>query len=709
MLALSPITQPAPAALAALARLLSSERAFESRIADMFGLLRAAVDYGDARLICWNASASGGHRIFTSDDALPQPWDDTLADQTAQQLTVRRVSLAPAAMAAAADSLTIYSAPVVWLGQLHGVVELRSTLPEAFSPAEQAFMAALIPLLAAAIATAPAPQAQALAPRPAELSIRQHRLLDTARAELEDPFTLNELLLHVLRWAMDTTGAEAGMISLVDHDQGELIVQVFEGYPREPFSRDTYGEAKRRWSWSAGLAGKVAREGRALLLRDVSHDPDFIPATPEIRAELAVPIGEPGHAVAVMVLDSPRSAAFGEAELAFVRALAQAAQLPLQRAMGYQHALETSMQLGQVFGSIPSGLALIDGQGKLLRYNPAWLAIWGLDDGDIDAGFHLPWDLVTRLLARLTDPLKLSEFCTTGQANPTDIQQATIMLRDPHQELEVFSVPTRDSLGQLTGRLWVLSDVTREREADRLKSEFISIVSHELRTPLTSILGYTELLLARSFTPAEQKDFIKTVYDQANYLSQIVEDMLGISRIEAGNVRLNQWVVSLRQLISEMIAQLNTHVSSRHRVVIDVPQRLTPAYLDRDRIKQVLVNLVTNAIKYSPKGGEITLRVQEHPKLPPDHPEGSFLLVSVSDQGMGIPSEDLSRIWERFYRVDNSNTRRIGGTGLGLSITKALVELHGGRIWVESKVGVGSTFFFSVPAATEAMAAMREP
>jgi signal transduction histidine kinase len=707
MLALPPSTQPAPSLLAALARLISSDRSFAARVHDMFVLLREAVVFSDGRLICWLQSSSGTFREqFVTPETLPIPWDDDLPLQTARRMQSRRMTAElPIVIedgVVVPHDITIFNAPIVWGEQVWGVLELRAPGNAAITRGEQAFLEAALPLLAAAIAgESDGAQVRTMQPGANELSSRQMNSLAVFQRDLEAPLTLNELLTNVLCWALDTTGAEAGAINLVDHERGELVVQVHEGYPREPFSRDMYGEARRRWSWDIGISGKVARDNRPLLLRDVSRDPSFVPTVPDIRAELAVPIGDADRTLAVLVLDSPRSTAFGESELAFVQALAAAVVLPLKRALGYQHSLETSMQLGQVFSSIPNGLALLDSQGKVLRHNPAWVSVWGLETGDMGETFHVPWDLVTRLLARLSDPMKLSDFCASGQSNPTEIQTTTIILREPHQELYVLSAPTRDSLGQLTGRLWVVSDVTREREADRLKSEFISIVSHELRTPLTSILGYTELMLAREFTPSEQKEFVKTVYDQANHLSQIVEDMLGISRLEAGSVRLNQWVVSLRQLIAELIAQLNTHISARHRVVIDVPQRLPPAYLDRDKIKQVLVNLVTNAIKYSPRGGEVILSVRDHPTLPDDHPEGQFLLVSVKDNGIGIPQEDISRIWERFYRVDNSNTRRIGGTGLGLSITKALVELHGGRIWVESTVGKGSTFYFTVPIATE--------
>jgi len=166
-------------------------------------------------------------------------------------------------------------------------------------------------------------------------------------------------------------------------------------------------------------------------------------------------------------------------------------------------------------------------------------------------------------------------------------------------------------------------------------------------------------------------------------------------------VRLNQWAVSLRQIVSDLTTQLNNQISGKHTMLIDIPPHLPPVYADRDKVRQVLVNLITNAVKYSPNGGEIRLTISDNVELPPDHPRGKFVRIAVSDQGIGIAPEDLPRIWERFYRVDNGNTRRIGGTGLGLSIARALVELHGGRIWAESKLNKGSTFYFTLPVATD--------
>jgi signal transduction histidine kinase/GAF domain-containing protein len=710
MLALPPTTQPALPLLSTIARLLSSDRSFAARISDLFVLLREAVAFHDGRLVCWlqSAHASGPREQFYTRNGWQDAWNDELTRQVVQHGSAVRLTM-PMRLLLNGDTpdlpseVTYFGVPVLWNDRLWGVLELRAAGANAIGDHEQSFVSALLPLLAAAIAVEGGAGDVATLPLHAgELTSQQEQSITQLRAELEAPLSLNELLTLLLHWALDSTGAEAGAISLVDRDRAELVLHVYEGYSHEPYTNgELYSVPRRRISWENGIAGKVARTGRSILLRDVTREPDYQPGSPDVRAELAVPIVLEDQPLAVLVLDSPRSAAFGDGEVAFAQALCAVAPQPLRRALRYQELLESSTQLSQVITSMPIGLALLDAQGRLLRHNPAWPAIWGVGAVEGDTPFHLPWDLVPLLLARLTDPMALNDFCAHGLALPAEIQTTTIRLREPHQELDVLSVPTRDSLGQLTGRLWVVSDVTREREADRLKSEFISVVSHELRTPLTSILGYTELLLARDFAPAEQREFVKTVYNEANHLSQIVEDMLGISRLEAGNVKLNQWVVSMRQLIGEMTAQLSHHLSARHRMVIHIPNQLPPAYVDRDKVKQVLFNLLINAAKYSPRGGEIALSVEEAAELPADHPPGRFLLVTVRDQGIGIPPEDLPRIWERFYRVDNTNTRRIGGTGLGLAITRALVELHGGRIWVESTAGKGSAFFFTLPVVAD--------
>lgn len=699
--------------LAEATRILAGEQPLQQRMHRLFELLRAAVRFRDGRLTCWLQSAQPGtvRQQYYSADGWPYPWDEGLTRKVALSGAIETRTIVVSNEAALGGHLPVaqasyLGAPIFWGGRLWGVFELRADSSAGLASAPE-LVSALLPLLAAAIAqegrrlpSPPAGASDGETPTGLTLGPGRQRQLAEINERLEEMLDLHSLLSLLLRRALESTGAEAGAMALVDHTLGELVLQVYEGYPDDRGALS--GQARQRLSWEAGLAGRAARLGRALLIRDVTLQPEHPPASAGARAELAAPILVHGRAAAVLILDSPRSNAFGEEELAFVRALCDRAAHPLSRALHYQDAIESANYLGQVFASLPTGLALLDANGKVLRANPAWSLLWGLNGQTGRAPFHVGLDLVEILLPRLQDPLKLTEFCTAGQRSPGTTQQTVVRLANPTQELQVLSVPTHDSQRQLSGRLWAVTDVTREGEADRLKTEFVSIVSHELRTPLTSILGYTELLLNREFSPDERTQFINTVYVEASRLSQLVEDLLNFSRLEAGKVRPNQWVTSLNSIVHELTTQLNTQLQ-RHRMLIQVPTNLPPAYVDRDKVKQIIFNLLTNAIKYSPGGGQITLEMREAVpgELPADHPQGRWVMVAIHDQGIGIAPDDLTRIWERFYRVDNTNTRRIGGTGLGLSITKALVELHGGRIWARSELGKGSSFFFTLPIPGE--------
>jgi signal transduction histidine kinase len=715
--------------LAKATHILHEEQPIAVRINELLKLLRTTLRCRDSRITCWLQSAQPGARRqqFLSPASKYHPWDDGLMRRTAVGGEIQQHRLSEAAVAAAngagatasstalaAAGMSYLGAPIVWSERLWGVLELRADDDTILDQAVQEFVAALLPQIAVAIAREGVrAQQQAALPdhaappvplsMPLPMNDRSYQLLAALGEELEAPLSLHALLPLLLRWALDATGAEAGAICMVDHAHEELEMHVYEGYANQVPAGDADDEAgdtlRQRWSWHHGLAGRVAQTGRAMLVRDVTREQHLPLTTANLRAELAVPILVENQAQAVLILDSPRSAAFGEGELVFISALCERSALPLRRAIAYQEIVENSTQLGQVFAGLPTGLALLDTAGLVLRTNPAWALTWGLAEHEHQNGFQVPHDLIEALQPRLPEPLHLHEFCASGQQQPEEVQMTTLRLNNPPQQLHLLSVPTHDSQGHTTGRLWVVDDVTRAREAEQLKNEFVSIVSHELRTPLTSILGYTELLLARNFTPAEQRQFVETVYDQATHLSKLVEDLLSLSRLDSGNMKINCWVANLNQVIGELTNQIGE--LERHRLLIRTDGPLPPVYIDRDKVKQILFNLITNAIKYSPNGGEIELLVHCHGQLPHDHPSGRWLIVCVRDQGIGIAPEDLPRIWERFYRVDNTNTRRIGGTGLGLSIASALVELHGGRIWVESELDEGSSFYFTLPIAGE--------
>ncbi len=262
-----------------------------------------------------------------------------------------------------------------------------------------------------------------------------------------------------------------------------------------------------------------------------------------------------------------------------------------------------------------------------------------------------------------------------------------------HRILDVRTDPVLDESGAYLGYVATLHDVTAEREVGQMKNEFVSTVSHELRTPLTSIKGYVDLILEGEAGEINeiQREFLGIVKENADRLVDLINDMLDISRIESGRIHLKIQPLDMADLIAGAVDTFAAVVEqSGHTIVVKVPDDLPRAAGDRDRVGQVLINLISNAIKYSPRGGTITIRAKR---------DGDMIHVSVTDQGIGIAKEDQKKLFTKFYRVDSSLTREIGGTGLGLSICKSIIELLGGQIGVRSQAGKGSTFHFTLPIA----------
>ncbi len=245
-----------------------------------------------------------------------------------------------------------------------------------------------------------------------------------------------------------------------------------------------------------------------------------------------------------------------------------------------------------------------------------------------------------------------------------------------------------DKTGRQTGIVTIIYDVTHEREMDRLKTEFISIAAHELRTPLTSIQGFSEILLTRSdLKEEEKKQFLSYINKQSKHLANIINTLLDISRIESGKgLIFNKARCNINEIIVETVCYFKAF-SQKHQFELKLPEEPVELMVDKERMRQVLENIISNAIKYSPEGGIIEVNGQ----LLEDHYQ-----VSVKDQGIGIPPEHIEKIFDKFYRVDTSNTS-VSGIGLGMSIVKDIVEAHGGRIWVESELGKGTTVIFTIP------------
>ena len=256
--------------------------------------------------------------------------------------------------------------------------------------------------------------------------------------------------------------------------------------------------------------------------------------------------------------------------------------------------------------------------------------------------------------------------------------------------LQARAAKVMNERNEFIGTVTILRDVTREKEIDRMKTELVSMVAHELRSPLTSISGFSELLLDPMVNREQSEEYADIILKEANRLSELINKFLDISRIEAGKSQVKKVPMQLRDIIDKVL-DINMSLAEKRGIVVSV--RIAPdipsVQADREMIEQVVLNLFSNAVKYSPKNTAIEIRITEREK---------DVLLEIEDNGYGIPERSLPQIFEKFFRVtENEKVRDIGGTGLGLALVKEIIDIHGGTISVKSKLGEGSTFYFTLP------------
>ncbi|MDO3378607.1 PAS domain-containing sensor histidine kinase [Geoalkalibacter halelectricus] len=339
----------------------------------------------------------------------------------------------------------------------------------------------------------------------------------------------------------------------------------------------------------------------------------------------------------------------------------------------------TSLQLEAILDAIPDIIGVLRPDFRVERYNRAGYEFFGLDAQAV-VGRHC-YGLIGRKQS--------CEVCPAREVLKTR-KPARKEVYDAERKLwfDVRAYPVFGERGRIRYIIEHLRDVTREREVDRLKSEFISTAAHELRTPLAAVTGFSELLLVRGDLSAEeQREFLNYIHDKSWALTRIVETLLDISRAESGRQPpLNPFPCRVDELVRQVEPVLRAGCKG-HSYAFELEDEDLELIVDRQRIGQVLENLVTNALKYSPAGGLISIRGRRREK---DY------LVEVADQGIGMTAEQAERIFDKFYRADSSSVAA-PGIGLGMSIAKALVQAHGGEIWVKSTPGVGTSVFFSLP------------
>ena len=339
-----------------------------------------------------------------------------------------------------------------------------------------------------------------------------------------------------------------------------------------------------------------------------------------------------------------------------------------------------------ILDNVNEGIMYVSADGDSDIYNNALLRI-----------LDMPTDLLSKKISRkemdacfsnkvsnheeLQDFVKTSLECSEGTISHT----LYTITGDTPRVVDVYSVPVLvDS--EKVGTIFVHRDITKEFEIDRLKTELVSTVSHELRTPLSSVLGFTELLLSKEMDEKKQTRYLETIHKEALRLTNLINDFLDLQRMEAGQQFYQMTAVPLTELAIETIESFQ--LNNEHFIHIRNELTTDEVYADYDRIVQVMTNLLSNSIKFSPNGGDIDILLKNNDQQ---------AFVSITDHGMGIPAEQVDKLFEKFQRLDNSYSRNIGGTGLGLAICREIIEQHGGRIWIESKENIGTTVSFSLP------------
>jgi PAS domain S-box-containing protein len=433
------------------------------------------------------------------------------------------------------------------------------------------------------------------------------------------------------------------------------------------------------------------------------------------QSSVAIPVIEQGEVVGVIELVSEGQRQLLDDEVTMLATVGVEAGQFIRRSETVQALRRSEADHRAIYERSPIGIARISHDGELVEANPALLHML---DHDEDTMRTSAWPDLLRaydqaaargrkasFLAGVTDGSSVQVRAATGAGNWLWLQLTATSIPDAQGRPEHVLVLVEDvtAVRDTSDRLAEALEAQREANAnlekfDRTKSEFLSIVSHEFRTALTGIQGFSELIRDGGLEPDEVRAYGGYIFTDADRINRLIGDMLDLDRMESGRMTMRTADVDINDVLTEAVSR-----AAPSAVTVDFKSDLDPRLPivagDRDRLIQVVSNLVNNAVKYSPEGGTVTISSRV---------EGRYALVSVTDTGIGIPADEISHVFERFRRVRSGAAQAIPGTGLGLTIVKQIVEMHGGKIWVESAVGHGSSFHFTIPLAPEGASALQQ-
>ena len=525
--------------------------------------------------------------------------------------------------------------------------------------------------------------------------VRLQRLRDLSAQVVGAP-SLQALCEVALAGIAPEVGAERAALGVVAGNR-QLQLRAVAGFehPDDAFERLVKAEDEIR----AALPLATLRRGRVIHVTDAALESLSGPVQ-DLLADLGsgtgtgavalVPLKSQGGFLGLLGLFWSRPHRLDQEQETLLGLAGNQLAGALAALLRYEEAERAAGEARAVFYGIADGVVLTDPDGRVSALNRAMEALSGWTE---DAARGLPHAEVLRVTdgggALIPDEDRPHARAIASGAPVSDQGYDVNLVTRYGREVPVAvsSAPVLDHLGQVVGGVDVVRDVSREREIDEVKTALISTVSHELRTPLTLIHGFAELLVLRDLPVERQRAAAEEVLGAARRLARLIDDLLSVSRMESGRLVLERHPLDLGALVEQTVSPFQA-MASRHTLRTRITPGLPEIRGDGDRLAQILTNLIGNAIKYSPEGGEVLVAVSH---------DLSQVQVDVHDAGIGMSAHELGQLFEKFYRADRDEVRRSGGTGLGLYISKRLVEMHGGRIWAESTLGRGSVFSFTLP------------
>ncbi|QTH43452.1 response regulator [Cohnella sp. LGH] len=498
----------------------------------------------------------------------------------------------------------------------------------------------------------------------------------------------SELLKSIIRNMVHILKADKGIVIRLTADRDHAAYGLSEN-------------AIRRFVEAAddGLLARVKESATAYSLERPAKSAElgYHGESDGLRAcDFYLPVLNPDNKVTACIVLTRIGSALTDREEAEASAFAKQISISLDKLELYEKAERQRQMVQTTLDALHEGVQLTDREGTTVLVNARWIEMMG---EKADRSWNPTIEQYGAYIQPyVKDPVPFERFIADiVDGQHTEAKSIVYEWKGlVKRHVQMYYEPLYRG-GERIGTLFVHRDVTQEREMDRVKSEFVSTVSHELRTPLASVLGFAELLLYKELAPERQKKYVRTIHKEASRLTALINDFLDLQRMESGKQTYDFRQVNVMTLVQEVM-EMHQVASSDHRFEWLQHTDETEVYADADKLKQALMNLVGNAVKYSPNGGTVTAVCSE---------ENGQLRIDVTDQGLGIPPEALSGLFSKFYRVDNSDRREIGGTGLGLAIVKEIMDVHKGRALASSIYGQGSTFSLLLPLPARSISRWR--